>query len=271
MNRAMRMAALVAAAASGACHGRLALAEEDADSLAKKLSNPIASLISVPFQFNVDFVAGLDDKAELYTINIQPVVPFHLGSNWNLISRTILPVEGREDLFPLDHHVWGLGDTLQSLFLSPTQLGPGGLIWGIGPVFQLRTATDDLLGQKKWGAGPTGVALIQKGPWTVGALVNHVWSFAGDDDYPDVNRTYLQPFITYALGHGQTVSLNLESSYDWTADQWTVPINLGYTKVFKIGSQPISFQLGGRYYPVTPDGGPDWGIRSTITFLFPAK
>jgi hypothetical protein len=271
MRQAMKISAAVAALVSGTCHGSLVLAQEDADELAKKLSNPIANLVSVPLQFNADFSAGPDDKAELYTLNIQPVIPIHITEDWNVISRTILPVVGREDLFPLDDDIWGLGDTLQSLFLSPTALGPGGLIWGVGPVFQLPTANDDLLGSEKWGAGPTAVALIQQGPWTAGALVNHVWSFAGEEDRLDISRTFLQPFVTFALGNGQTLSLNSESTFDWHEEQWTVPVNLGYTKVFRIGGQPISFQLGGRYYPEVPEGGPDWGIRSTITFLFPSK
>jgi hypothetical protein len=253
------------------CWPSSAAAQDNSDELAKKLSNPVASLISVPFQFNVDFGVGPNDDGEAYTLNVQPVIPFHISEDWNLISRTILPVVGREDVFPLDDHVWGLSDTLQSMFLSPAEPGPGGLIWGVGPALLFPTATDERLGSEKWGAGPTAVVLLQTGPWTLGVLANHVWSFAGDDDRADVSRSFIQPFVTYGLGDGQTISLNSESSYDWESEQWTVPINLAYTKVFSIGTQPMSIQFGGRYYPEKPEDGPDWGIRAAITFLFPAK
>jgi hypothetical protein len=242
---------------------------QDADALAKQLSNPIASLISVPFQFNVDFGSGAGGDAESYLLNIQPVIPIGLNADWNMISRTIVPVRFQDDLFEED--VFGLGDITQSLFFSPVAPGPGGLIWGVGPVVLLPSATDERLGGEKWGAGPTGVALVQRGKWTVGALANHIWSFAGDDDRADVNATYFQPFVSYALGGGQTLSFNLESSYDWNADQWLVPANLGYSKVFSAGGQLMSWQIGGKAYLVSPDGGPDWGLRSTLTLLFPSN
>jgi hypothetical protein len=248
-----------------------AAAQDSADDLAKKLSNPIASLISVPFQFNADFGAGPGGDGEAYTLNIQPIIPIHVTEDWNLISRTILPIVGREDVFPLDEHVWGLSDTLQSLFFSPAEPGPGGLIWGVGPALLLPTATDEMLGTEKWGAGPTAVALLQEGSWTVGALANHIWSYAGDDDRSDISQTFIQPFVSYALGSGQTVSLNSESSYNWEAEQWTVPLNLVYTKVFALVGQPMSVQFGGRYYAEKPDGGPDWGVRATFTLLFPTQ
>ncbi|HJR22859.1 MAG TPA: transporter [Dongiaceae bacterium] len=265
----MRQVVVIALAIGGL--PTLAEAQESADELAKKLSNPIASLISVPFQFNADFGVGPEDDGEAYTLNIQPVIPIHLTDDWNLISRTILPVVGREDVFPLDDSVWGLSDTLQSLFFSPVEPGPGGVIWGVGPALLLPTATDERLGTEKWGAGPTAVALLQEGPWTVGTLANHIWSYAGDDDRQDVSQTFIQPFVAYALGDGQTIGLNSESTYNWKTEEWTVPVNLQYTKVFTIGQQPMSFQFGGRYYPEKPEDGPDWGLRATITFLFPAS
>jgi hypothetical protein len=141
----------------------------------------------------------------------------------------------------------------------------------VGPVFLVPTATDDFLGTGKWGAGPTGVALVQKGEWTVGALANHIWTFAGESDRAEVNSTYIQPFVSYSLGHGRSVSLNAETTYDWVNEQWTVPINLGFSQVLKLGEQPISFQIGGKYYAEAPEGGPEWGIRTTITLLFPKK
>lgn len=253
---------------SAAC---AAEAQEQADELAKQLSNPIASLISVPLQSNFEWGGGVDGDGFAYTMNIQPVIPISISDDWNLISRTILPIAYRDYLPPPDGNTFGLGDITQSLFFSPKAPGPGGLIWGVGPVFLLPTATDDFLGTGKFGTGPTAVALKQTGPWTVGVLANHIWSVAGEDDREDVNQTYLQPFVSYGLGHGRTILLNAESSYDWVAEQWTVPINLGVSQVFKVGDQAMSFQVGGKYYAEAPEGGPDWGIRTTLTLLFPKK
>lgn len=238
-----------------------------ADSLAKQLANPVAALISVPFQNNFDFGIGSNDGWR-YTLNIQPVVPFSLNDEWNLISRTIVPVIHQQDVFGSTSQT-GLGDTIQSLFFSPKQPTTGGWILGAGPVFLLPTATDGRLGSEKWGMGPTAVALKQEGNWTYGALANHLWSFTGHADRAEVNATFLQPFVTYSLGRGQTLTLQTETTYDWRASKWTVPLGLLYGKVTHIGSQAISLGGGIRYYGTGPDGAPDWGIRFSLTLLFP--
>jgi hypothetical protein len=245
---------------------------QDADALARQLSNPIASLTSVPMQFNWDTGLGPDDDGGRVTLNVQPVIPMSIGEDWNLISRTIVPLVNQWDVVPGQGDQSGLGDTVQSLFFSPKALTAGGWTWGVGPVFLLPTATDDFLGTEKWGAGPTGVALRQTASgWSYGLLFNHLWSFAGSDDRQDVNATFLQPFASKSLGQGRTVSFGLESTKDWENDEWTVPLNIGYSKVSRIGKQLVSYQAGVRYYLDAPEGGPEWGLRFSFTLLYPKR
>ncbi len=242
----------------------------DPEALAKKLANPIASLISVPFQFNYDRGIGPKRDGQGYSLVVQPVIPITLNEDWNLISRTIMPLMYQDDFAPGAGSKFGFGDVIQSLFLSPSKPGPGGLIWGVGPVFLLPTATDDVLGAQKWGAGPTGVALMQDGPWTYGILANHIWSFAGDGDRANVNATYLQPFLSYRTKDAWTFGVSTESTYDWNSHQWSVPINLSVSKIVKLGPLPVSLSAGVRYWADSPDNGPEGlGFRVGMTFLFP--
>jgi hypothetical protein len=134
----------------------------------------------------------------------------------------------------------------------------------------LPTASKDALGAEQWGLGPTAVALKQTGPWTIGFLGNHLWSVAGDDDRADVNATFLQPFVSYVTKTKTTIGLNTESTYDWEADQWSVPVILQVAQLFKIGPQILQFAVSGKYWAVSPDNGPEgWGLRVQLTLLFP--
>ncbi len=239
----------------------------NAEELAKKLSNPVASLISVPFQNNFDFKMGPNDDGFRYTLNFQPVIPITLNANWNLISRTIVPIIHQNDVVGTSDQT-GLGDIVQSFFFSPSKTEP--FIWGFGPVVLLPSATNDSLGAEKFGIGPTLVVLKQQKGWTYGALLNHIWSVAGKDSRPDVNATFMQPFLSYTTRTAWTFTVNTESTYDWTAEQWSVPINFQVAKLVRFGKQPVSFSAGPRYWANSPSGGPEgWGLRFAVTLLFP--
>ncbi|EJL30161.1 hypothetical protein PMI02_02064, partial [Novosphingobium sp. AP12] len=181
--------------------------------LAQKLSNPVASLISVPFQENIDFGAGPRGEGVKSTLNIQPVIPVSIGADWNMIVRTILPVIAQDDISAPRESEFGLGDTLQSLFFSPKAPGPGGIVWGVGPAMLYPSATDRLLGGGKWGAGPTALVLKQSHQTTFGFLANHIWSFAGKDTRGDVSATFIQPFFSHTTPKATTYSINTETSY----------------------------------------------------------
>jgi hypothetical protein len=237
------------------------------EELVKQLANPVSSLISVPFQNNFDFNLGPNDDGFKYALNFQPVIPVSLNRDWNVIIRTIVPFVYQNDVIPGTTQD-GMSDITQSFFFSPSK-PVGGLIIGVGPVFLYPTATDDLLGSEKWGAGPTVVIAKQNGGLTYGLLANHIWSFAGERGRNYVSSTFLQPFISYATKTKTTFGINAESSYDWHSQQSTVPINFSISQLTKVGSLPVQFAIGGKIYVEGPNGAPDWGLRFTVTPLFP--
>jgi hypothetical protein len=242
-----------------------------AGNLAKQLSNPIASLISVPFQQNFDFGAGPTGDGFKSTLNIQPVVPISIAPEWNMVVRTIVPIVYQEDISAAGASEFGLGDTVQSVFFSPKEIGASGIVWGAGPVFLYPTATDRFLGGEKWGAGPTVVLLKQAGKNTIGFLGNHIFSVAGDDTRGDISATFMQPFFSHTTARATTYSINTETTYDWLRESWTVPVNVGVAQLMRMGAQPVQIGITGRYYLEKPAGGPDWGVRLNVTLLFPKK
>ena len=243
----------------------------DAANLAQQLSNPVADLVSVPLQFN--FADGVGpNEANRTILNIQPVVPFTLSDDWNLISRWIMPVVSQPSLGGGVGPSSGMGDIVFSTFFSPRN--SGGLTWGIGPVLSLPVSVDPALGSGKSSAGPTFVGLKQSGPWTYGLLANYLWSFADATNAPrsDVSSGFLQPFLAYATPDGVTYSVNSETSYNAKAssgNKWTVPINFNISKVTRFGPFPFSVGGGLGWYAEAPNGGPDWQLRANFTLILP--
>ena len=243
------------AAVSSTVHAQPADAE-----LAQELTNPLADLVTVPIQVNFDRRIGPADDGTKVAANVQPVIPFDGPGSWNVISRTIVPIVYQNEVAPGTGSQFGLGDTNLTLFLSPKQPAAGGVLWGAGPVLLLPTATDSLLGSRKWGAGPAAIGLVMRGPWTVGMLANHTWSFAGDDSRPDISNTFVQPFVAYTWPSAWTVSVQSESGYNWKSEQWAVPINVAVSKLVRFGKLPVSLQAGVGYWAESPDAGPK-GVR----------
>jgi len=249
----------------------LAQAQEDESAeLAKKLANPVASMISLPMQYNYDEYGGVNEDGAAHLLTLQPVIPIPLTENWNLITRTIVPLIDRQDFALPAMNESGLGDIVASQYFSPKAPTAGGWIWGVGPAELLPTASDELLGGDKWGLGPTGVALRQTGPWTVGILASHIWSVAGDSDRADISSTSLQPFLSYITTTKTTIGIYTETAYDWENQQWSVPVIGQVAQLFKIGPQIMQLAAGAKYWAESSDDGPEgWGLRIQLTLLFP--
>lgn len=242
----------------------------DSADLAKQLSNPVANLVSVPFQLNYDEKIGVAENIERYQLNIQPVIPIELNENWNLISRTVLPVTYQVYGEANRDDDWGTGDIVQSLFFSPSKTTDSGIIWGIGPAMLFPTASEKALGADQYGVGPTFVLLKQTHGWTVGALANHIWGVEHDDDVEAISSSFVQPFISYTYSNSTTIALNTEATYDWNAEEATVPVNLTATKVIKLNGQTMSVGGGVRYWADDNDASPKgWGARLIASFIFP--
>lgn len=245
-------------------------AADSDEELQKKLSNPVADLISVPFQYTDTFNVGPLEKHQ-HVLNIQPVYPTHLNAEWSLIHRAIVPLLSNPAFTPEQDRENGLGDIVYEGFFSPTP--KGGLIWGAGPAIQFRTATDDRLGSGKYAAGPAVVALVQPGKWSLGALVTQFWSVAGDDNRADISQFQVQPLASYRLSGLNTIGYLGTITANWKEDRssqrWTVPLGISYSVLTKPkGMGPINYIFGGGYNVIRPDDAGDWFLRLQVNLVF---
>jgi hypothetical protein len=262
------LAALVIFASSASAQSSPQAGDEQQD-LAKQLANPISSLVSLPFQFNWEQNVGPNDQTR-FVLNVQPVMPFSMNEDWNLIARVIVPFVSQPPLVEGGTAAFGVSDVFASFFVSPAH---GWLIWGVGPAISLPSTTVTTLGTEKWSAGPTAVVLKQTGPWTVGALWNQVWSFSGNPARDDVNQMFLQPFLSYQATRTLTLTVQSEATANWKVEEsrWTAPINVIASKLSTFGTFPASYQFGIGGFVAHPDVGPSWKIRGAIVILLPRR
>jgi len=241
----------------------------DVEALARAAQNPVAAMVSLPFQNNTNLNYGPRGHTQ-NVLNIQPVTPLSLSPDWNLINRIVLPVVAQPGLSPGQGSTFGTGPAVVSFFASPVQ-PVRGLILGAGPVVQAPTASDAALGSNRWGAGPTAVALTMQGPWVMGALVNNIWSFDGGPRNR-FNTMTLQPFLNYNFKDGTYLVSSPILTSNWeapTGNRWLVPAGGGVGRIFKLGGQPMNASLSGYYSMVHPDIGPRWTVRAQVQFMFP--
>jgi hypothetical protein len=239
-----------------------------AEELAKKLANPVASLISAPFQNNTDYGIGPHNGSK-NTLNIQPVIPIKVSPRINLIARVILPVVSQRDVSGENKNEDGLSDMTATAFFAPSN-SKNGLIWALGPAFLVPTGTNDYLTTKKWGVGPSALLLKQAKGFTIGFLVNQIWSFAGSEERPDVNQMFLQPFLVHNWKSGAGLGVNAEITQNWEAGNGIAFINPFLSGVTKLGSQTVSLSVGPRIPVSGPAASePDFGFRAVLTLVFP--
>ncbi len=232
----------------------------------------MARQITLPLRYEADFLDGAY-KATKDTFEIdQAVVPFQLNSDWALITRTKLPGEVQPPKDLNDHWVDGLSNGYTTFFLSPEH--GRDFYWGVGPVLYYPTATNSALGVNKWGSGPSAAILHEDAsPWVYGAVVNNIWSFGGPPGSSDrTNQLLLNPIVSYHFSDGWALSSSPNITANWIAsgDKWTVPVGGGFSKVTRLGEQPIKLALEAYYNVIRPNAGNDtWVLQATLTFIFP--
>ena len=265
---ALCLASLVPLGAAAEGAPEAAAKEQDTEALAKAAQNPVADMISIPFQDNIGFGYGPGNKDTQNVLNIQPVIPLHVTEDWNVITRTILPIVSQPS-FTGGAGTTGLGDLTVTAFLSPRS--PGHLIWGVGPVASFPTATSPFTGsQSTWGLGPSAVVLAMPGHWVLGVLVNQIWSVAG----ASASQMLVQYFVNYNFEGGWYLTTSPILTADWNAaagQQWVVPFGAGGGKIFRIGKLPFNGNVSAYYNAVRPDVGPEWTVRVQLALLLPTS
>jgi hypothetical protein len=244
---------------------------QESQDIAKQAQNPIASLVSVPFENDFNPHTGVN-KEDSYVLEMKPVVPFRLSNDWTLITRTIIPVIQVPDLAPGISGTTGLGDIQESLFLSPAKAGP--VIWGAGPAISFPSATQSILGTKKLSIGPNVVVLRTQGHWLFGTLAQNLWSVEGPSARPDVNQMLLQPFVNYNLRHGWYLTSSPIITANWEVrpnERWVVPVGGGVGRIVRFGKQPVNVYTQFFGNVKRPDGTSSWSVRFQMQFLFPKK
>ena len=273
------LVALCAVAVTAVCLGRApARAQQSTEALAAAAQNPVAAMISLPFQNNTFFGAGPNHDKTANVLNIQPVLPFTIG-DWNIISRTIAPLIALPSLTapdlgdvitsgPSSNDPFGLGDINQTFYFSPA--APSEFIWGVGPSVTLPTATQRILGPRTISMGPGAVGLVIPKPWVIGTLARQLWAVTGPNQ--QVNQTLFQPFVNYNMPDGWYAVSSPIITANWSApsgQRWSLPIGGGAGKIFKIGDQPMNASLQAFDYVAHPNLAPRWALRFQLQFLFP--
>lgn len=252
------------------CTGAFASEEQSKSSkdMAQNAVNPLTTTITVPIQFEYNEKIGPEDDGTRSTVFVQPIVPFDLGDDWNLITRTIVPFIEQDDIFPGAGSQQGIGDISESLFFSPDDT-IGGWTLGFGPYLQFDTATDDYLGFDEHGAGASFIALKVDGHLQYGFLTTQMYSIEGHVGGAYSN-TFIQPFFDYTTDGGLTWELTSESNYNWNDDQWSIPVTVTASQFFMVGDQPILLGGGFKYWvesgPMDPEGV---SLNINLYLLFP--
>lgn len=254
--------------------------------LAKQSQNPVGALISLPLENNVNFDTGPSGE-RAYVSNFKPVYPVAITEDINLINRAVIPLTYLEEqnlttppgdcidlpfgcVAPDTSSEFGLGNVQYQAFFSPSK--PGRVIWGVGPVIEMPTNTDDRLGTDTWSAGPAAVVLSMPGNWVLGMLAQNIWDFSKDGDEADINKALIQPIINYNLQEGWYLSATTTITANWEAEsgeEWTVPLGGGVGRLLRIGKQPVDMKLMGYWNAEKPRFGADYSLQFTVKILFP--
>jgi hypothetical protein len=245
---------------------RLALEEQ----VLRQLANPLSAMASIATILDFDYHIGPGEDGHRTTMFVQPTIPIHLGESWNVVSRTNLPIVYQEEISPGSGTQTGIGDLTEVAYLAKVQPGPRGWVWGGGPIVQIPIGSEDLLTNHKFSLGPSMAFVKQEGDFTYGVIASQLWSIGGSDQRPDVNVGLLDPFVTYRSEGLWNLTLHVPATYNFHAQQWTVPVSLTVEKLVSFQAMPVTITFGVRYWAEGPDSGPhDLAFRFGLTLVLP--